>query len=304
LSARHSETHPHLPAIKKLLPHLYFNAGRIAFFAVFGGVLGGLGRMIQLSPLAIGAVTVFVSLFMAIIGLRLTNMFPVMGRMSLAMPKSLGRITLLRKDGAYSPSKSFLAGAPTFFLPCGFTQAMQLLSVSTGSVVWGALVMGIFAAGTAPGLLGIAGLSSFAKGKTGGFFYKFAGLAVIVFSIYNLSNSLNLLHPGSAAQPAVGKIPSSDIPQEKIGGAQIVRMKELRHGYSPDSFKIKNGVPVKWIIDAEEPYSCAASLVVPSLGISKQLARGENIIEFTPREPGRINFSCSMGMYTGYFMVE
>jgi plastocyanin domain-containing protein len=33
------------------------------------------------------------------------------------------------------------------------------------------------------------------------------------------------------------------------------------------------------------------------------LAPGENIVEFTPQTVGQIKFSCSMGMYTGYFNV-
>jgi plastocyanin domain-containing protein len=37
--------------------------------------------------------------------------------------------------------------------------------------------------------------------------------------------------------------------------------------------------------------------------IKKSLVAGENIIEFTPNETGRIPFSCGMGMYTGAFNV-
>jgi len=51
------------------------------------------------------------------------------------------------------------------------------------------------------------------------------------------------------------------------------------------------------------PYSCASSLVVPGYDINVQLKKGENIIEFTPRETGEIKFSCSMGMYRGKFIV-
>ncbi|KKQ40096.1 MAG: Heavy metal transport/detoxification protein [Candidatus Moranbacteria bacterium GW2011_GWC2_37_73] len=80
-------------------------------------------------------------------------------------------------------------------------------------------------------------------------------------------------------------------------------MKEIASGYSPNKFTIKKGVPVKWVIDAQAPYSCASSLVVSSLKIQKTLKAGENVIEFTPKETGKIPFSCSMGMYTGAFTV-
>jgi sulfite exporter TauE/SafE len=48
-----------------------------------------------------------------------------------------------------------LSGALTFFLPCGFTFAMQLYALSTGNFWMGMAVMAIFAIGTLPGLLSI-----------------------------------------------------------------------------------------------------------------------------------------------------
>ncbi|PJA87185.1 MAG: heavy metal transport/detoxification protein, partial [Candidatus Moranbacteria bacterium CG_4_9_14_3_um_filter_42_9] len=80
-------------------------------------------------------------------------------------------------------------------------------------------------------------------------------------------------------------------------------MKELSGGYSPNKFTIKKDIPVRWVIDATAPYSCASSLMIPKLNIQKNLKSGENIIEFTPKETGRLVFSCSMGMYTGVFNV-
>jgi len=80
-------------------------------------------------------------------------------------------------------------------------------------------------------------------------------------------------------------------------------MTENNRGYSPNKFSLKKGVPVKWIIDAQAPYSCASSLIVPKLGIQENLKAGENIIEFTPTEIGQLPFSCSMGMYTGVFNI-
>ena len=80
-------------------------------------------------------------------------------------------------------------------------------------------------------------------------------------------------------------------------------MVQKSNGYSPNSFTIKKGVPVKWIITSQDANTCAASLVVPKLGIKKMLTAGKNTIEFTPNEVGTIRFSCSMGMFTGSFNV-
>ncbi|MBP6911491.1 sulfite exporter TauE/SafE family protein [Patescibacteria group bacterium] len=44
-------------------------------------------------------------------------------------------------------------GIGTFFLPCGFTQSMQVYTLSTGSFLAGGLTMLSFALGTLPMLL-------------------------------------------------------------------------------------------------------------------------------------------------------
>ncbi len=80
-------------------------------------------------------------------------------------------------------------------------------------------------------------------------------------------------------------------------------MTETNSGYTPNKFTIKKGVPVKWIIDGQAPYSCASAIGIPKLKIRAFLKAGENVIEFTPTEVGALKFSCSMGMYTGVFDV-
>jgi plastocyanin domain-containing protein len=43
--------------------------------------------------------------------------------------------------------------------------------------------------------------------------------------------------------------------------------------------------------------------VAPKIGVKMQLKPGENIIRFTPKKVGTINFTCSMGMYRGTINV-
>ena len=86
-------------------------------------------------------------------------------------------------------------------------------------------------------------------------------------------------------------------------GFQTIRMTESAQGYSPNTFTIKKGIPVKFIVTAQEVRSCAGILLIPKYKIQEFLKAGENTIEFTPTEIGRIPFKCSMGMYTGAFNV-
>ena len=82
-------------------------------------------------------------------------------------------------------------GAATFFLPCGFTQSMQLYTLTTGSFWTGSLTMLAFALGTLP-VLAIISFSSLSirKNTSSGIFFKTAGLIVIFFGLFNLINAL------------------------------------------------------------------------------------------------------------------
>ncbi|NTU98595.1 hypothetical protein HGA64_01125 [Candidatus Falkowbacteria bacterium] len=305
MSAKFSKTHPDASTKQKFRPHLYFNGGRILGYAFFGGLLGLLGSVFQMSATVSAILTVAVGLVMLIIGLQLTGLTPRLNSFKLTLPKSVSRILGVdTKNKEYSHKNSILLGATTFFLPCGFTQAMQLFAVSSGDFGQGALIMGFFALGTAPGLLSVGGLASIFSGESGKKFLKFAGTVVVLFSLFNLKNGLSLLGftpvlASNTTETAVINDPNVKL----VDGVQVVSMTETNSGYSPNKFTIKAGVPVRWEITANAPYSCASSIVLRKLGISKTLKAGLNTIKFTPTEPGTLKFSCSMGMYTGSFNV-
>jgi sulfite exporter TauE/SafE/plastocyanin domain-containing protein/copper chaperone CopZ len=307
LSTKFIENHPHATAAEKFRPHLFFVAGRILSYALLGGVLGLIGTVFQFSALANSILTILVGVVMLLMGLQLINVFPRLNKFKLSLPKSISRsLGINGKGQEYSHKHAIAMGALTFFLPCGFTQAMQLYAVSTGGFWSGALVMGLFAIGTAPGLLSIGGLTSLVRGNFKERFFKVAGLAVIFFALFNLNNGYTL------ASLSVGSFSGNTTTKTKVvkdpnvtmeDGVQVVRMVEGNSGYSPNKFSIKKGIPVKWIIDAQAPYSCASSIMIPQLNIKRTLKAGENIIEFTPEKAGKLPFSCSMGMYTGVFNV-
>ena len=67
---------------------------------------------------------------------------------------------------------------------------------------------------------------------------------------------------------------------------------------------VKKNIPVRWEIDGKEIYGCQGTLQSPQAGIQlTYLKEGENVFEFIPKEVGIINFSCSMGMFSGQFKV-
>ncbi len=315
-SARFAEKHPKATPLQKFKPHLFFNAGRIISYTVLGAAIGYLGSFLQLSSSFLGLLLIGVGMVMLLLGAQLIEIFPILRGFSFTLPKSLGRFLGVkeRSEREYSHRNAVFAGGMTFFLPCGFTQAIQLYAISTGSPLVGALTLGTFALGTAPGLLGIGGLTSVVKGAAAKLFFKSAGVIVIALALLNISNGFNLSgSPVSEWLTSISLLPTktaaakagskADDAAQLENGFQVIRMDQNSNGYSPNYFTIKRGLPVRWIINSRSSLSCATSLIVQKLKIRKTLSPGENILEFTPTDVGSIRFSCSMGMYWGTFNV-
>lgn len=190
ISAKWNAEHADQGGWARFKPHILFNLGRVLGFGFFGGLLGAFGSFIGFSNLFVGLVTVAVGILMLLLGLGLTRLSPRLGDVSVTLPKFLGKN--LGSD-ASGPMGAMSTGALTFFLPCGFTLAMQVYAISTGSFMVGAMTMALFALGTAPGLLGVGGLTSFFKGGSAKRFFKFTGVIVLALALFNVSNGYSLL---------------------------------------------------------------------------------------------------------------
>jgi len=303
ISSRHAELHPEATASQKFRPHLFFNLGRLVSYTVLGGAIGLIGSVFRLSSSMLGLLIIFAGIIMFFLGLKMTEIFPRMDGGGLLMPKGVARLLGVNREvKEYSHKGAFWTGALTFFLPCGFTQAVQVYAISTGSLIQGSLIMFLFALGTMPGLLGIGGLTSVIKGWFARYFFKFVALALLILAVWNMSNGYNLTgitfagsNNGDAKQEQLsGKI---------INGEQVVEITQSGSGYSPRKVTVKKDVPVKLLVNATNLYVCTASFVIPRFNIWTNFVEGINEIKFIPTETGPIKFSCAMGMYTGVINV-
>ncbi len=175
---------------EKIKPQLMFHGGRIASFFVFGGIIGAIGTVFTLNTFATFLLSLIIGLVMVVLGLNLLDIFPWAKKLQPGMPKFLSdsALKVTRINQSLTP---LLIGIVTFFLPCGFTQSMQIYTLSTGGFVQGSLTMLAFALGTLP-VLSLISFSSFSihKSSKAGIFFKSAGLIVILFALFNIINSL------------------------------------------------------------------------------------------------------------------
>jgi sulfite exporter TauE/SafE/copper chaperone CopZ len=169
-------------------PFTLFHIGRLLGFAVLGGTLGAIGSAIEINYTISSVLGVVVSLIMIILGANLLGLLRKNGGLQITLPGSIFRRFKKIENGFFAP---FIVGIGTFFLPCGFTQSMQLAALSSGSFISGGLIMGAFAIGTLPMLATLSfGSYRFSKTKYAATFFQAAGVMVMGLGIFAFLSAL------------------------------------------------------------------------------------------------------------------
>ncbi len=162
-----------------------FHAARLAAFVLLGGALGALGGAFALDlgwTWALQAIAVGV---MILLGLRLLGVLRVAGPAGGAGITARAR----RWAGSAKVSGGALLGLASLFLPCGFTQSMQVQALAAGSAAAGALLLGLFALGTLPVLAGLStALVRGFRGKAHGLMARTSGFLVLGLGFYQAAS--------------------------------------------------------------------------------------------------------------------
>ncbi len=162
-------------------PFYLFHIGRLVSFALLGGILGLIGKGIGINYIFSSILGLLASTIMVILGLNLIGVFK---KSKFTLPSGIFNFFRKVEHQTFAP---LLLGVGTFFLPCGFTQSMQVSALSSGSFISGLLIMFFFALGTLPMLLLLSfGSASFAHSKHAPLFFKSAGIVVIGLGLFAL----------------------------------------------------------------------------------------------------------------------
>ncbi len=172
---------------------IFFHLGRLISFGLLGGLLGVLGNAIGINFTFTAILGVIASLVMLMLGFNLVGIF---AKNNITMPSGIFGFFRKIEHKIFTP---LIIGFGTFFLPCGFTQSMQVVALSTGTFLGGALIMFAFALGTLPMLALLSfGSASFAQSKYAPLFFKSAGVVVIGLGLFALLSglaSLSIINP-------------------------------------------------------------------------------------------------------------
>ena len=317
VSARHQAIHGEEGRAGRFRPHIAFNAGRVVGFALLGALTGVVGTVLTLSGTALAIAILVAAAVMTLVGLQLTAVSPRLAGLAPTLPawltaRTRRAVSTDKPDAAPSGTESGLGrdlrsaglGAVSFFLPCGFTQAVQLYALSTGSPLRAGAIMGAFALGTTPGLLSIGGVTLAARQRSRDRLFRLAGVAVLAFAIINVGGALRVLAPGFGTWGApVASTVSKNVTLSD--GVQLLAVTQGADGYSPSQSVVYAGTPVRWEVSSTA-LTCGAWLVSPEMGVPANtiLDPGKTaVFEFTPTKPGTLHYACGMGMYSGSVRV-
>ena len=287
-------------------PQIYFQIGRIVGFFILGGLLGAVGKGLQYSPSVSGLLMILAAVIMLYVGLNILGLVPSITKLGVYLPKKWSR-RILNINVGHNPALISLLGALTFFLPCGFTQSMQLTAVASGNFWSGALIMAFFALGTSPVLFSVGLGANYVRDNRFGLAKKIIAAIIIIFGFYSLNSGLILSGANFSVEPlkAFPGTKTTAAQDELVGGYQTVQL-DINNDFVQKEFRIKKDVPVKFVVNAIRVNGCSDEVIIRRLNLTTgKLKNGDRaVLEFTPTKTGVIPFSCWMGMINGRFIVE
>ncbi|MBI5741683.1 MAG: sulfite exporter TauE/SafE family protein [Nitrospirae bacterium] len=177
--------------VRNVLPHLFYNTGRITTYMFAGAVMGLTGSFVNTAGRLTGfqnSVALIAGLLMLIMGIRISGI--------------TGGITWLEKrNGLIIRAGKGLAGGETLwmyyplgalfgFLPCGLSYSAFLAAAGSGSMLSGMLTTFFFGLGTLPALLLFGLAAGYLSNKLKGLLYRLSGVIVILTGGYFIVRAL------------------------------------------------------------------------------------------------------------------
>lgn len=295
------------------LPVSLFLVAKLISHTLLGFLLGWVGSQVELSLTVRLIFQGVAALFMLATAGNLLDVHPIFRYVVFQPPRFVQRIVKnsSKSKAIFTPA---LLGFMTILIPCGVTQAMEVLAITSASPVAGALILFAFVLGTSP-LFALVGVATAKLSETfKQTFMKVAAALLIFLGLSSLNGILVVLDSpitfGKVTQPITYFFSDERFTAGRnnqvgiVKGVQQVLIDVKANGYSPNRVQVKAGVPVQLTLRTTDTYSCASSFILKAFNIKMQLGPTDSkTVSFTPTKKGKYPFTCSMGMYTGVLEV-
>jgi len=322
---KRDETETNLPASRAKSfdigdwgPVSAFLSTKLLSHIILGALLGWFGSRIELSLNVRLFFQIAAALFMFASAMNLLDVHPIFRYLAFQPPKRIYK-WFKKTGGSTSLFAPAVFGLMTILIPCGVTQAMEVVAITAGSALQGALIMGTFVLGTAPmfALIGLATAKFSEVWRS--YFLRTAAVLLIGMALFSFNATLKVMDsPYSLDRlgPRIVKLlppydksqsvaRAADLNTKLEDGVQKITLSISNSGYSPRYFKVKVNTPVELTLKAGSGvYSCATAFTFRAFNISDLIKPSEaKIHTFTPTKKGIYTFACSMGMYSGTMEV-
>lgn len=282
-------------------PILWFLGAKLIAYTMLGAALGALGQLIAPSPTVRMVMLLAAAALMFATALHLLGAHPIFRHTIIQPPRLIMRRigSASRSSSAYAPA---MLGALTVFLPCGVTQAMQLVAINSGSPAVGAATLAAFTIGTSPLFFSYGYFAVRLGDALQGRFFQLAGAAVLVVAVLTFDAGLKLAGSpvtlGSISELVTGP-PKPVAAEASIDGSQEAKILAGGRGYRPKLLEVEAGKPTKLTFEGDGTVGCPLALLFQDR--EYQLSTTSQVtIDLAPLKPGqRIKYSCQMGMASG-----
>lgn len=286
-----------------------FLAGKLLSHTVLGALLGALGGAVQLSLHVRTMAQLVAGVLIIAMGLAQLGV-PGFRGLVFEPPAAWSRFVRgrARSESLFAPA---MLGLASVLIPCGVTLSVMALAITTGSPWLGAAVMAVFVAGTAP-LFAVLGYAAAKARRAAGAWQKrlavLTGLLVLAAGLYTFNGGLELSGSPLAVSQISAALAEEKPPPEASAtveqGRQTVVVVAVTDAYMPEDQRVTAGVQTTLIIRSQQARGCVRAFVIPSLNLERTLpVNGDTAIDVGSLKPGKLRYSCGMGMYTGQLTV-
>jgi len=171
---------------KQTFSHILYSLGRVVTYSILGALFGFLGSVTTFNSTTNGIFLIFTGIVMLLVGLSLFGKLKFLTLIEHSVSKKAWYQRSFKKLISSNSLVSFyLLGMLNGLLPCGFVYFFAITAASTGSALYGALVMSIFGLSTIPALFSLGFfVGLFKQSEFRNLMIKLASIAVILYGIY------------------------------------------------------------------------------------------------------------------------
>ena len=331
---RHGHDLPRNKPRQLARPILLFLVAKLIAYTLLGLLLGGLGSVFSLTPMVRGILQIAIAIFMIGNALRMLNVHPIFRFFSFEPPRFITRFIRRKSKDQASVFTPLFMGFLTVLIPCGVTQTMMALAIGTGSPLTGAVIMFAFVLGTNPVFFILTYLATRLGALAEKSFVKVVAVVLLLLAIFTFDTGLNLLgSPVSLTRLAQNifsrdSITTASIPDPtpqadvNTGGftggilapvptampsvAGEINLNVTNRGYDPREVFAPANQEITLNLITSRTTSCSRAFVIPAYNFSVVLPEtGVESVKIPSQTAGtRLEFMCSMGMYTGVIIFQ